>query len=70
LVRRLRDSHITTPILMFSVLEGEPYETASLDAGADDYILKTTSMTRLLSRLHAHIRRQERDLTRKRTNST
>jgi DNA-binding response OmpR family regulator len=29
-----------SPILVHTVLEGELYETASLDAGADDYIVK------------------------------
>jgi len=44
------------------VLEGELYETASLDAGADDYIVKKAPVSMLLSRLHAHLRRRERDL--------
>jgi DNA-binding response OmpR family regulator len=62
LVLQLRASRVTVPILMFTVLDGELYETASLNAGADDYILKTTSIPRLLARLNAHIRRHERDL--------
>jgi DNA-binding response OmpR family regulator len=65
LVLQLRASGVTVPILMFTVLEGEFYETASLNAGADDYILKTTSIPRLLARLHAHIRRHERVMGRK-----
>lgn len=39
----------------------ELYETASLDAGAD-YIVKKAPVSMLLSRLHAHLRRRERDL--------
>jgi DNA-binding response OmpR family regulator len=66
LVIQLRASGVTVPILMFTVLEGEFYETSSLNAGADDYILKTTSIPRLLARLHAHIRRHERVLGKKR----
>jgi DNA-binding response OmpR family regulator len=65
LVIQLRASGVTVPILMFTVLEGEFYETASLNAGADDYILKTISIPRLLARLHAHIRRHERVLGKK-----
>ncbi len=53
---------IMAPILGFSFLEGEPYETAFLDAGADDYIRKSDPLSVLLSRLHAHLRRQERNL--------
>ena len=44
------------------MLEGELYETASLDAGADDYTVKKAPVSMLLSRLHAHLRRRERDL--------
>jgi DNA-binding response OmpR family regulator len=49
-IRQLRASEITAPILMFTVMKGELYETASLDAGEDDFILKTTSIPSLISR--------------------
>jgi DNA-binding response OmpR family regulator len=62
LIRELRATGITSPILVYTVLEGELYETASLDAGADDYIVKRATISTLLSRLHAHLRRRERDL--------
>lgn len=62
LIRELRASGVTCPILVFTSLEGELYETASLDAGADDFLLKTTPISLLLSRLHAHLRRSARDL--------
>jgi DNA-binding response OmpR family regulator len=42
---------------MFTAMEGEFYELASLDAGADDFILKITSIPSLVSRIRAHIRR-------------
>jgi DNA-binding response OmpR family regulator len=45
---------------MFTAMEGEFYETASLDSGADDFILKTASIPSLVSRLRAHIRRNKR----------
>lgn len=62
LIRELRAARITSPILVNTVLQGELYETASLDAGADDYIIKKAPISILLSRLHAHLRRSERDL--------
>ena len=36
LIRKLRAMDIITPVLMLTAMEGELYETASLDAGADD----------------------------------
>lgn len=62
LIRQLRASGVTCPMLVFTSLEGELYETASLDAGADDFLLKSTPISLLLSRLHAHLRRSARDL--------
>ena len=61
-VRQLRALGVTAPVLMFTAMKGELYETASLDAGADDFILKTTSIPSLVSRLRAHIRRHEQGL--------
>jgi DNA-binding response OmpR family regulator len=57
LVRQLRASDVNAPVLMFTAMEGEFYEVASFSAGADDFILKTTSIPSLVSRLRAHIRR-------------
>jgi len=62
LIRELRATRVSIPILVHTVFEGELYETASLDAGADDYIVKKAPVSMLLSRLHAHLRRRERDL--------
>jgi DNA-binding response OmpR family regulator len=56
-IRQLRAIEVTAPVLMYTAMEGEFYEAASLDAGADDFILKTTSIPSLVSRLRAHIRR-------------
>ena len=60
LVRQLRASDVNTPVLMFTAMEGELYEVASFNAGADDFILKTTSIPSLVSRLRGHIRRHPR----------
>jgi len=65
LIRQLRASQFCNPILTFTVLDGSLYETASLDAGADDFILKTIDIPRLLSRLNMHVRRYERDFGKK-----
>ena len=62
LVRQLRASDVNTPVLMFTAMEGELYEVASFNAGADDFILKTTSIPSLVSRLRAHIHRHQQSL--------
>lgn len=62
LIRQIRALGVTSPVLMLTAMEGEPYETASFDAGADDFILKTTSIPSLLSQLRAHMRRHEERL--------
>jgi DNA-binding response OmpR family regulator len=56
-IRQLRALEASAPILMFTAMKGELYETASLDAGADDFILKTTPVPSLVRRLRSHIRR-------------
>jgi DNA-binding response OmpR family regulator len=61
-IRQLRALNVVAPILIFTAMEGELYETASLDAGADDFILKTTSIPSLVSRLRADIRRHQQSL--------
>jgi two-component system OmpR family response regulator len=45
LVRQLRKAQVSVPIVMFTAMEGELYKQASLDAGADDFILKTSPIT-------------------------
>jgi DNA-binding response OmpR family regulator len=67
-IRQLRALDILGPVLMFTAMEGEYYETASLDAGADDFLPKTTPIPDLVSRLRVHIRRHEHGLG-KRTKS-
>jgi DNA-binding response OmpR family regulator len=61
-IRQLRALEVTAPVLMFTAMKGEFYETASLDAGADDFILKTTPIPSLVARLRGHIRRFNRNL--------
>jgi DNA-binding response OmpR family regulator len=61
-IRQLRVLGVTAPILMFTAMTGKVYETASLEAGADDFILKTTPIPDLVSRLRSQIRRFSRSL--------
>jgi DNA-binding response OmpR family regulator len=61
LVRELRAEGINVPILMHSALTGDYHEMASLDAGADEFIVKKSYSFRvLLTRIQAHFRRDER----------
>src|SRR6516165_11197257 len=53
LLSQLRRSHLTAPALVFTVMEGDLYETASLDGGADDFVLKTAPIPCLIARLRA-----------------
>jgi len=59
LIRDLRDSGTTIPILVYTVMEGKTYKAASLDAGADDFILKQIPISDFLSRLREHIMLRE-----------
>jgi len=54
LIRDLRDSGTTIPILVYTVMEGKTYKAASLDAGADDFILKQIPISDFFSRLREH----------------
>src|ERR1700733_13258486 len=56
LVRPIRALETSVPILMYPAMEGEPYQAASLNAGVDEFILKTQSFSRFLSRLQIHLR--------------
>ena len=59
LIRDLRKSGTTIPILVYTVMEGETYETASLDAGADDFILKHIPISDFFSHLRDHVTMRE-----------
>lgn len=55
--RRLRDSAITTPILMLTARDDSRDIVHGLDCGADDYLTKPFSFEVLLARLRALTRR-------------
>jgi len=59
-VQRLRASGSTTPILMFTAMDGELYERASLEAGVDEFIRKTDGIPHLVTRLRVHFVQAER----------
>lgn len=58
-VTRILREWCHTPIVILSVLEGEPDKVAALDAGADDYLTKPFGLSELLARLRAHLRRSQ-----------
>jgi DNA-binding response OmpR family regulator len=61
-VRQLRALDVPAPVLMFTATEGEFYERASLDAGADDFLQKTASIPSMISRIRALIGSHEQGL--------
>ena len=61
IVRRLRASEGAIPILMFTAMDGELFEKASLEAGVDEFVLKTDGIPQLVTRLHARIGRSEQE---------
>jgi two-component system response regulator RegX3 len=58
--RRLRDES-AVPILMLTARDSEVDRVLGLEAGADDYVTKPFSMSELLARVRAILRRRELD---------
>lgn len=56
--RQLRDSHISTPILMLTARDEVTDKISGLDCGADDYMTKPFDSGELLARVRALTRRQ------------
>lgn len=57
-VRQLRRQQILTPVIFLTARGGVEDRVRGLDAGGDDYLVKPFSMTELLARLRALLRRQ------------
>jgi DNA-binding response OmpR family regulator len=57
LLRRLRASGSTLPVLVLTGRDGVDDRVAGLDAGADDYVVKPCALSELLARLRALLRR-------------
>lgn len=61
LCKELRKKNIKTPILMLTAKSTTEDKVAGLDSGADDYITKPFSFVEFRSRVHALIRRSQKD---------
>ena len=57
ITRRLRASHLQTPILMLTARDSTPDVINGLDCGADDYLTKPFSFAEFLARIRAVSRR-------------
>jgi len=57
IVRALRSSGITTPVLVLTALDAVERRVEGLDAGADDYLAKPFAFTELYARIRALARR-------------
>jgi DNA-binding response OmpR family regulator len=55
LISEVRKSGMKLPILMYTVMEGQTYQTASLDAGADLFAHKKTPISDFFSSLSEQI---------------
>jgi DNA-binding response OmpR family regulator len=55
--RRLRERHVTTPILIITARDTLEDKVEGLDSGADDYIVKPFQSAELLARARALLRR-------------
>jgi two-component system alkaline phosphatase synthesis response regulator PhoP len=53
----LRQSGVTTPIILLTARTGEADKELGLDAGADDYVTKPFSLRELRARVRAQLRR-------------
>ena len=67
LVKALRASDVTTPVLFLTTLGGIDDRVAGLDAGGDDYLVKPFAFSELLARLNA-LARRPRSLEEEQTN--
>jgi len=57
LIRKLRDSRITFPVIVLSAKASESSKILGLESGADDYLAKPFSLAELIARVQAHLRR-------------
>jgi len=57
--RKLRDEHLSTPILLLTARDTVEMKVRGLDSGADDYLTKPFAFAELLARIRA-LRRRDR----------
>ena len=60
LCRELRQSKVTTPVLMLTARDSVDDRVRGLESGADDYLPKPFAFKELVARLRAILRRQQR----------
>ncbi|HZZ99593.1 MAG TPA: two-component system response regulator RppA [Candidatus Paceibacterota bacterium] len=60
--KAVRSENITIPILVLTARDATDDKVTALDAGADDYLVKPFSLSELLARLRALLRRPEQTL--------
>jgi len=58
-LRKVRRSNVSTPILMLSGLDTLDWKVRALAAGADDYVTKPFHRDELVARIHAIVRRSK-----------
>jgi two-component system copper resistance phosphate regulon response regulator CusR len=63
IVRHLRRRNIATPVLLLTARFEVTDRVKGLDAGGDDYLVKPFSMSELLARVRALLRRRRPDAT-------
>lgn len=59
-LRQLRATPSDVPVLILTAQDATPSKVAAFEAGADDYVTKTTELDELIARLRALIRRAGR----------
>jgi DNA-binding response OmpR family regulator len=59
--RRLRDSHVTAPIILLTARGEEADRVGGLGIGADDYVVKPFSPAEVVARVKAQLRRVRLD---------
>ncbi len=57
LIKKIRESRITFPIIVLSAKASESNKIQGLESGADDYLAKPFSLAELIARVNAQIRR-------------
>ena len=61
-MERMREGGDTTPTIMLTARGEEEDRVRGLMAGADDYVVKPFSITELVARVEANLRRRQMDL--------